>query len=201
MTKARLSRFLIPAISAMFVFALACGGSSDDGGDEGAGDNPSPTPTTSSSSSSGNTDLDPDTAVVTIGDKTYEFTMTNAFADSCLTLFGFVGGNGTAKDGSDVRADIEIPPDDWETDDRTDWDTPSIRISDDETNQDWRAGGDIVESNEKIPASSSRVNDFTNDGNVAKGSATFIDYRQVTLNFATGEIPDPVEGTFEIYCE
>lgn len=195
--KPRMLPILITALSAMLVFAMACGSSDSDDGD---GDSPTATATSRSNNEnqgSSNTDLDPDTGVVTIGSKTYEFNMTSPVVDTCLTLFGVVGGGGTAADGSDISVNMEFPPEDWRSDpDLAELDPPSIRIDDDTTNEDWRSGGDIVRQDDRIPDGASQIDSYTNDGNVAKGTASFIDYRA----FSGGVPPASVQGTFEFYC-
>lgn len=191
----RLGTFV--ACATAVVALVSCGGTTEPGEPGDA------TPTQGDTGNGGGTTtLDPDTAVVTVGEKTYEFTMTSAFGDTCLTSFGFVGGGGTAIDGSDVSLEVDIPPEGYETDERTDWDPPALRISDGVANEDWRAGDEIIVNDSRIPAGSSQVDSFTNDGNVAKGTATFIDYSAFLTSFgSSGVVPDSVQGTFEVYCE
>ena len=137
---------------------------------------------------------DTGTAVVTIGDETYEFSLagtatigTTTYVGLCRSIFGMIQGNGYATDGRDITVDMEVPPVDWETytDDR--YDPPAIKVEDNEANASWVAdqGDEFV--------TGSGVGEFELDGASASGTATFVN------QWAPDS--DPVEGTFEIDCE
>jgi hypothetical protein len=201
--------FILGLVTASFAIVLACGSAGDDDG----GDN-SPTAT---SNDSGGASSQPDTAaalyssslssgsaVVQIGDKSYEFDMSGVLATQCLTFFGVVGGAGQAADGSDVTLSIEVPPENYKSDPRlVELDPPSLRVKDDDNDQDWRAGNVDIFSGANAPGpDESQVDSYKNDGKSASGTATFMD--MATLSRSTWDDtvdrPDAVTGTFEINC-
>ena len=195
----RRCRVMVPAATASMIVLAACGGS-------GESSEPTATPGQSSASpTSENTQPvgsngGANTAVVTIGDQRYDFSMSGGLGRQCLKLFGFVGGAGSAADGSDIQLSIEVPPEDWESR-RDDYGPPQIRVDDEVNNRDWRAGGDIVEQDARLSEADSRVTDFTNNGTSASGTAMFIDYTAFNVALASGrDAPEPVPGTFEIDC-
>ena len=203
-------RFLaVGALSLMFSFALACGGS-DDNEDSNANNSSggNPTATTSSNSDNDNsgggtslTDLEPDTAVVTIGGERFEFEFGSPFGDTCLTLFQVVGGTGNAKDGSDVEIDIEIPPEDYEGRRGYEDFIPEIEVKDNETRRTFRAGGDFEFLNPAPEPGESQIDSYRSDGKAATGSATFLDVQALANHEFSGDPrPEPVQGTFEIHC-
>lgn len=187
-------------LSAALVFA-ACGGDDDDAALPGSGNGDDTTPTEApSNGDDGNGDdngngggpsggVEENRAVVTIGDRTYEFDL----SVQCLSLFGNMAAAGTAVDGSDVDLTLGLPPEDWETSEE-DWDPPYVRVDDDENDLNWRAGGDVVV--DMVEEGTSQVDSFTHDGQRASGTATFIDLYAVQRQ----ENPDPVQGTFEFAC-
>ena len=196
-------------LSAALVFA-ACGGDDDDAAVPGNG-NGGTTPTEAPSNGGDDNDddngddngngggsdggVEENRAVVVIGDRTYEFDL----SVQCLSLFNNMAAAGQAVDGSDVSVNIGLPPVDWETDTDEEWDPPSVRVSDDEEDLDWRAGDEIVSAmmdEGNLDEGVSQVDSFTHDGQRASGTATFIDLYAVLRQ----ENPDPVQGTFEFAC-
>ena len=129
------------------------------------------------------------TAVVTGGDQRHEFEMSADITNQCVTLFGLVGGAGTASDGSDVSIDIGILPVGYESGPRcADLDPPLTRVTGDANNKDRRAGID-----------DSQVDSYTNDGETASGTASFIDMNVFFTSMSgQADCPTPVYGTFEI---
>lgn len=191
-------------LSAALVFA-ACGGDDDDAAVPGDGNGDDTTPTEApSNGDNGNGDdngddngnggptggVEENRAIVTIGDRSYEFDL----SVQCLSLFGNMAAAGSAVDGSDVNLTLGLPPEDWETDTDNEWDPPYVRVSDDENDLDWRAGGDVVV--DMVDEGTSQVDSFTHDGQRASGSATFIDLYAVLR----GESPEPIQGSFEFAC-
>lgn len=202
------SRYLILGlIAASFAIAMACGGSDDDGADS-----PTATPGGSTGASSQpesvatllSNSLNSGSAVVNIGDKSFDFNMAGALGTQCLTLFGVVGGAGQAADGSDVTLSIEVPPENYKSDPRlAELDPPSLRVKDDENDQDWRAGNvdRFAGANSPDPGES-QVDSYKSDGKSASGTATFIDMTTLSRSAwdDTVDRPDAVKGTFEINC-
>ena len=193
--------------------AVACGGS-DDGDDNGGNDNnggsnPTATPR-GSNNNSGNVDinatvassLNPGTASVTIGDKTYDFEMTGFLGGQCVTLFGIVAGAGRATDGSDVTVSLSVPPPDYKDDPMyVDFDPPEITVDDDETEQKWEAGGENLLGDNGPRPGESQVDSWTSDGKSASGTATFIDTTALfRASAGLNDRPEPVKGTFEVNC-
>lgn len=190
------------------------GGSSDDGGssaaatpsnDDSSGDSggsdDAATPESGEPSDSSLTDIDPDTALVVIGDERFEFDISSAFGDACITMFGVVAGIGDAKDGSDVRIDIEIPPVDYEGDPAYEGMFPNIEVRDDVNFRSFQAGGDFTYLEEPPAPEESQVVSFENDGVSATGTATFLDMQALSNHiFNDDPRPEPVQGTFEIRC-
>jgi hypothetical protein len=203
------------------LLAVACGGSgdgesplargsSDDGGNDAAA-----TPSSGDSgdglgsddsagagpSESSLTDIDPDTAVVVIGDERFEFDITTEFGDACITMFGVVAGVGDASDGSDVRIDIEIPPVGYEGDPSYEGMFPNVEVRDDTNFRSFQAGGDFSYLEDPPAAEESQVESFQNDGTSATGTATFLDMQAYSNHvFNDDPRPEPVQGTFEIRC-
>jgi hypothetical protein len=141
-------------------------------------------------------------AVVTIGDEEFVGEETR----SCISLGGAVEGIFYAADG-DVEIEIEIPPEDWEEDDQSDWSPPSVVVTDERPDPRvaWQSGtaqfmpGSEVEDEDY--AGVAVVDSFTVDGSSASGSATYIDDQALVQARADGTpIPEPVGGSFEISC-
>jgi len=133
-------------------------------------------------------------AIVTIGDETFEFSLAGTatvegttYVGRCSTIFGMIAGNGFVTDGRDITLDVEVPPVDWETYEDDRYDPPAIEVEDNENNGKWvaDAGDELV--------TGTGVVEFEQDGTSALGSAVF------SNQWAPDS--DPVEGTFEIDCE
>jgi hypothetical protein len=127
------------------------------------------------------------TATVTVGDETYEFS--NLY---CVTMGGALGAQSI---GAGLGVHIDLPPMDWETSDEG-WDAPSISIKADDPYLSLLAGGDFIQYDNRVDESMTQVNSFDSDGHHATGTATFIDYNTLTLS---GEIIT-MAGSFEVTC-
>ncbi len=126
------------------------------------------------------------TAVVTIGDRRYEF------GDLyCVTLGGALSAAST---GSDPSVDIKVPPEDWESSGQG-WDPPSVWVSGDDGPLDLRAGDEVVRYDRRLDGLS-QVDSFATDGYHATGSATFVDFQA----FGLGGEAETISGTFEVTC-
>jgi hypothetical protein len=184
-------RFLaVPALLAA-AFVFACGGD-DDSNDQPTGESNGSVPTQAANNGTGATgggssNAAAKTAVVTIGEERYEFTLNR----DCRALFGTLVGVGESSDGRDAVVNIQIPPEGG-----IDGVEPSIRVDDKGKNLDWRAGGDVISEMAGVSESDSQVDDYKNDGKAASGAATFLDLYAVLK----GEVK-PVQGTFEFACE
>lgn len=191
---------------AVAVVVAACANDGDDGQAE-ATEAASPTPATATpagttggadgSDDAADTleDLASDTgsAVVTVGDVTYEFSLagtttigSSTLVGLCRPIFGMLQGSGFVTDGRDITVDMEIPPVDWESFEDDRYDPPAIEVEDEEAGVQWVADS----GNEFL--SGSGVGDYEQDGTVASGTATFVNEFEPDS--------DPVEGTFEIDC-
>lgn len=114
-------------------------------------------------------------AVVTVGDERWEF------ADLyCVTMFG---SPNVQTLGGDVRLEISIPPDGWETSGE-EWDPPSIWITADEPYFSYRSPTYDEGDND------TGVTVTANDGYSASGTAIF----------GAGFEEEPVAGSFEFSC-
>lgn len=215
-----MKRLMGLTLAVVALFALgACGGDSDDSD----GDDDAPEATSAATNASGgdndsnSDDNDNDSngaaddgddnggaavARVTIGDESWEFDLEHQFS-TCISLGGAIGAVGPAADGTEVTVDINLPPEDWESDSSDDgWAPPSVRLDDDVNDRQWRAGGDIITdmlAGRDGIEGASQVDSFSSDGGSGSGTATFIDMRAVT--FAAGDaLPESVQGTFEVSC-
>ena len=82
-----------------------------------------------------------------------------------------------------------------------DYELPNIEVTDEETNQQWMAGGNFDWMQDPPKPGESQVDSYTNDGSTASGTATFIDIRALTISgFSQSDRPEPVKGTFELHC-
>lgn len=144
------------------------------------------------------------TARVTVGDVDYEFSLGgNESADGttfigvCQELFGLIAGNGFVSGDPETTIDFEIPPPDWESydDGRFDNTEPRIEI---ELGDDggWAADPTLATNRPEIEGQS-QIDEWTLDGAVAAGTATFIEMEPFS---APVEGATPVEGSFEIGC-
>ena len=139
-------------------------------------------------------------AVVTIGDTTYEFALggsstvgNTTYIGVCQTLFGVIAGEGFDPAGTDTRLSFEITPEDYEA---QGFDPPSIevRIGDEAR---WVADQTLAEAAPEF-AGMSQVDSWTIDGNVATGTATFIEVEPFGIGPVEGAAP--MAGTFELAC-
>lgn len=191
---------LMIGLFALALVAAACG--DDDLGS--TGDTVAPRVTTASATSSDGTSapandavdapndsgatsggIPTGTAIVEIGEYRYEFDLNIV----CLTMFGAVGAEGSATDGSDVTISADFPPQDWEANPAEEWSPPSINVDDGPNNISWLAGGEVAD--QMYPGLTGVA--FTSDGSRVFGTAVFI-------NTYVIDDQTPVEGTFEVVC-
>jgi hypothetical protein len=180
----------VPALLAA-AFAFACGGD-DDSNDQPSGGGNGSTPTQAASSGNGDTgggsgNVAAKTAVVTIGEERYEFTLNR----DCRSLFGVLVGVGESTDGRDIVVNLQVPPEGG-----IDGTDPAIRVDDGAKDLDWRAGGDVIGEMAGVSEGDSQVDGYQNDGKRASGTATFLE-----LYAVIGGKVEPVKGTFEFACE
>ena len=164
----------------------------DEPATEPADDEPADEPDTATdeSPSSG---LDENTAIVTIGDKTYEIDVTPSAIQRCDPNFfgafwalGGMGGNGV---------EMLLPP----PGDPNFEDAPYIKVSDEDLDIEWIANPDQEMAG--VEAGESQVDTFTVDGLRVTGTATFVDLNaSFAFQGGVGDEPQPVTGTFEVLC-
>lgn len=182
-----MGRRTIAGLVACFVLvAVACG----DDGDTDAGSEPEGTPTAETpddSEGEEETDqpedeqadpaedadgasVDANTAVVTVGDETYEFDVEAHVAGRCdPDFFGAFWVLAVTADGSNGNLEMFIVPEGNTNHDET----SKIKVGvEDIDGRDWRADED---GGEGTPEGQSRVDSFTIDGDTVSGSATFVD--------------------------
>lgn len=187
-----------------FAFSLliaACGG----GGDEGAADQspsttqppagdapdqpestaPSDEPADEPKDEPGS--FDENKAIVTVGDKTYEFDADVAIVGRCEpNFFGAFWVNGTGADDPGTGLNMLIIPEEAVNHEETS--TITVNLTDSEGRK-WRADED---GGEGANAGESRVTSFTIDGNKVSGTASFVD--------TYGTDGATAEGTFTATC-
>lgn len=124
-------------------------------------------------------------AVVTIGDETFEFSITY-----CTAMGGVIHGSDHTDDGL-VRLDIEIPTVEPDSD-TWDYFPPNISL------EDTRAGdpGTRYMADAEWLAESG-VDAFTVEGSRATGTATFV---PIDMSGLEGPPVEPVSGAFDIDC-
>jgi len=169
-------------------------GDSDDGADDGdddAGDSDCDDGS-DDSNDSGGFDFGAGKAVVTVGDKTFEFDLTSGSA-VCRDVFGGLQVGGRSTDDENVTLDMWIPPTNWDTYDDNRYDPPSVEVEDDTSNKDWVAD---LNSAYEIEEGKSQVDSYEKDGLRASGTATFTDVYALFSGSA-----ETVQGTFEVSCE
>jgi hypothetical protein len=189
---------LLLCVAGAAAVLVATGCSGDDG--DGNGDAQQPeTPASSDFEAGGSGEA---TASVTIGDE--EFVAEEK--QNCISMGGAVEGIFTADDGA-IEIEIEVPPEDWETDTQSDWSPPSIVVVDErgDTRVAWQSGtaqytpGNEFDFDDYV--GEAVVESYTVDGSSASGTATFVDDQGVVQARADGTpIPEPVSGSFEISC-
>nr|WHW29324.1 hypothetical protein [uncultured bacterium] len=144
-------------------------------------------------------------ARVTIGDMAYEFTLGgNESADGityigvCQEIFGLLDGGGYVSGDPQTGIDFTIPPPDWEsfTDGRFDNSAPRIEIELGDSGG-WAADLSLVE-NFPAAAGQSQIDEWTLEGSVASGTATFIEMEPFSAPVAGSS---GVKGSFEIGCD
>lgn len=187
-------RFLaVPALLAA-ALTFACGGDDDSNGQpsgDGSGSAPTqPAGGVNGTNGGGGSSAAENTALVVVDGERYEFTLQN-----CVAIGGALSAAGKATGGADISVNIDLPPANWESS-RDDWDPPSVRLSDDVKNVDWRAGGEVIGEFAAVGEGQSQVDSYVVDGNRASGAAAFVDlYAVMKGDFKA------VKGTFEITCK
>lgn len=196
----RTSRSLV---SLALVLALTACGGDDDAADEPAvepsdepaaepADEPAAEPT--DEPGAGEAMAGDNVAIVTIGDRTYEFDVTPGATTRCdPDFFGAFWATGGSADGARLEA-LLPPPDDPNFDEM-----PRITVNDPTTDRDWTA--DPLREMAGVEEGESQVDEFTTDGTSASGSATFVDQNEsFAFQGGSGVEPVPVTGTFEVRC-
>ena len=197
---------LLVLVFPVLLGVAACGGDDTDDDADG-GDQPTPTEADAGSEGVVSSTVDvaggddggeaegsgPSTAIVTIGDQTYEFSTEGAPVAQCLTdLFGvfsvslsMVGGDGgiqlvVLRDGTDPAVVDELN---------------SVKIS--VGDEDWVAdeASDLFTMSDKLEPGMSQVDSAEIDGRTVRGTATFV--RQLSL--FTGDV-ETATGSFEATC-
>jgi hypothetical protein len=142
-------------------------------------------------------------AVVVVGDTTYEFSLGGnsevggtTYIGVCQELFGLIQASGYDTQGRAITVEMEIPPEDWQSDDDVDFDPPRIEIEDDENDGGWVADASDSLNGSEL-AGVSQVGEFTSDGTRAAGTATFV---EVEPFGAPVEGAEPIDGSFEVGC-
>lgn len=209
-------RTRLAALAAVLLLvAVGCGdddGSTADGADGDTATDDTATDDSATDDDAGDTvedlidDLDfgDGTARVTIGDTDYEFALGGSesadgttFIGTCQELFGLLNGNGFVPGDPETTIEFDIPPPDWESyeDGRYESSEPRIEI---ELGDDggWAADLTLAESRPEMEGQS-QLDDWTLDGSVAVGTATFIEMEPFS---APVEGATPVSGSFEIGC-
>jgi hypothetical protein len=140
------------------------------------------------------------TAVVTIGDERYEFSMatetigSTTYLSVCQELFGLIQADGHATDGRAITVAIMIPPLDWDSYEDERYDPPRIVVDIDDPYARWVADADWAFANGVD--GQSQVDAYEKDGLYAAGSATFME-ESALFQSPPGV---PVLGTFEVRC-
>ena len=189
------SRSLLSAIALAFLvsFLAACGddddssasggeNSEDVGGGEDAGND----------DGGGNTDDGDDGgsggavgATVTVGDTTY--TATEELV--CVQLGGALSAQFSDRDAG-IDINIDLPPEDWESDTAEDWDPPSVRVDVGDEAQ-FESGNQLG----IVGMPETAVSSYTIDGRTGSGEAEFVDM------FQAPDAAEVVAGSFELTCE
>lgn len=194
---------LVTTLAVGLVVLPACGDDSDSG-DDGGGDAQQPVETAIVDSDGGGAaeGSGDASAVVTVGDE--EFVAEES--DSCISAGGAIQGMFTAADG-DIEMEIELPPEDWETDTQSEWSPPKIVVVDErgDARLAWQTGTAQFTPGSEVAdedyAGVAVVESYSVDGSSASGTATFIDDQGLVQARADGTpIPEPVGGSFEVSC-
>jgi hypothetical protein len=168
----------------------------DEPEDEPAADEPSSEPADEPAAAAdqpSGSGLAENTAIVTIGDKTYEIDVTASAMQRCdpdfFGAFWVLGGIGGA--GIDM---ILPPPGDPNFED-----APYINVNDEELEIEWVANPDREMAG--VESGESQVDTFAVDGRRVTGTATFVDLNaSYAFQGGVGDEPQPVPGTFEVLC-
>lgn len=186
-------------ISILTLVLAACGGSADSGGTDTTVSQPALTtqpegPATTAASENPDTTADAgsnaessgiNTAVITVGEHTYEFEWGTDGLQMCNPDFfgAFVAVSAATSDVDSFEADFP-PPDDPELI------TPRIEVSDRQNDIHWTADPEetIGTRVDEWPA---QVDSYQINGTTVSGTATFVDSRELT---------EGVPGSFEITC-
>jgi hypothetical protein len=134
------------------------------------------------------------TAVVTIGDLRYEFDVTPSAVYRCdPDFFGAFWALG--KDADNNGIELMIPPEG----DPNFEDAPYLKVKDQTLDTTWVATPD--QEIEGVEPGDSQIDSSSIDGGHLSGTATFADQdAYFAFQYANGEQPHPVTGTFEVLC-
>lgn len=188
-------------VALLTLFLAACGGSTDNDGTATTVSEPAATtqpdaPATTSRSDNPGTTADAatsdepsgsgmNTAVITVGDRTYEFEWEADAVQRCEPNFfgGFVAIAATTSDVQSLEAEFP-PPDDPELF------TPDIQVNDPENDLYWTADPEenLGATVDEWPA---QVDSHQIDGNTVSGTATFVN---------TWDTSEVAPGSFEVTC-
>lgn len=145
-------------------------------------------------------------AVITIGDEEFDVTGSDPQLNSCFIDENGSFGASVASDDLLNIVDIYLPPEGYQPDDLF-WDTalPWVEITDADGDW-WRANGNLstvppAGSAAELEEGLSGIDSFTFDEVSASGTATFVDWNNVTGGDAfTPGSGEPVAGMFEVTC-
>lgn len=124
-------------------------------------------------------------ASVTIDGQTYTATEQRV----CVRLGGGLSAQFLDSD-ADISIDIDLPPEDWETDTTEDWDPPAVRVDVGDEAQLQSGRSDIV-----VGMPETAVTSYSIDGVHASGDGDFVDVFQAPADAVV------VVGSFDVTCE
>lgn len=192
----------------LVLFAAGCGGG--EASDDDVTATTAPTATTTGGSADATTTTtddgdepappsgDANVATVSIAGTDYVFDVTPDAIYRCdPDFFGAFWAIGVSADGSGGGLELLLPP---EGDENFD-DPPSIKVSDDTNDLEWRADPEFWETYDQLAALPIGVDSWEVDGATVTGTATFL---ESNAGFAfiggTGDEPEPTPGTFSVTC-
>ncbi|WP_436793671.1 hypothetical protein [Actinospongicola halichondriae] len=106
----------------------------------------------------------------------------------CVTLGGGLSAQFIDRD-TGIDIDVDLPPEDWETDTDEDWDPPSVRVDVVDESQFESGRTDVIVG---MPETS--VASYSIDGNHATGEGDFVDVFSLPAEAVT------VTGSFDVTC-
>lgn len=178
--------------AALALTVIGCGDGDGDGGAEEAADGDvagaadgEGDASSDEASADGATDGASVGASVTIGGQTY----TALEELVCVRLGGALSAQFADRDAG-ITIDVDLPPEDWETDTGEDWDPPSVRVDVGDEAQLQAGNSDIV-----VGMPETAVTAYTIDGTHASGQGDFVDV------FQAPDAAQVVAGSFDVTCE